>query len=124
MPSVKESDCGMCAQSNIVREISGQFRDFDADEIHGTCGVPLCSKCIGTGRYLDTPEFLALSKEVSRIRSQNLSIQMKAKENKNWRIEVEANNELLVEIARKALEIVGGPVENCLAIKLIRGEWQ
>lgn len=120
--SSEEYDCTQCAQSSILREIPGQFRDFDADEIHGTCGIPLCSKCIGTGRRIEAAEFLALSKEVSKLRSSNSGIQYNAAGNKNWRIQVEANNELLVELARKALEIVRQPVRNCLAIKLINGE--
>jgi hypothetical protein len=120
----EEHDCTQCAQSVIVPEIPGQYRDFDADmELHGTVGIPLCSSCLGTGRSIASVEFSTLKHQVSMIRTANLGIQAKAAENSGWRIQVEANNERLVEIARRALEIVKQPNKKCLAMKLINGEW-
>lgn len=119
---MEEKTCTQCKQNvDILPEIAGQFRDLDDDfELHGSIGEPLCSMCLGTGKYIDTPEFSALQKRVSEIRSNTAGIQMKARENIGWVLQVEANNNLLKEIARMALGIIKNPEQGCFATKLLQ----
>lgn len=117
---MEEKTCTQCNQSALIRELPGQFRDFDADkELHGTTGLSLCSSCLGTGKIINSPEFQALSKEISKIRSNNLGIQMQlAKKEVTLQKCLEAvvkNNQRLREIARRGLELVKNPIEGCYA---------
>lgn len=116
--------CNKCCRSSIMIEIPGQFRDSDADDLCGSVGIPLCNKCLGTGRYItDNEEFLRLQKEVAGIRLKSFEIQLGAKSNKRWRNEVADLNLRLKEIALRSLDMIEKPSRNCLALQIREGRW-
>lgn len=110
--------CDRCNMSLIVREIPGEFKDFDADDNQGGIGIPLCSGCLGTGKVKEAPEFQKLRKEVSGIRGYNLSLQINAAKIPDWKKQVQANNKRLIEIAKRGLELIKYPSKGCLAREL------
>ncbi len=121
---MNQEKCKRC-NTKMLNEIPGLFFDFDADSERGYgLGTPLCSKCLGTGIVIKTPEFKKFSERVSEIRQNNFQLQIRAIKNKlpaeEWMPQLEKNNEQLIEIARKALKIILNPVENCYAKQLIK----
>ena len=121
---MNQEKCKRCS-SKMLNEIPGLFYDFDADFTrHGSLGIALCSKCLGTGVVIETPEFKKLGEEVSEIRQDSFKLQINASKNKlpskELMLQLKKNNEELIEIARKALKIILNPVENCYAQQLIK----
>lgn len=121
---VGEYICDRCGMSTLIPEIPGEFLDFDADHDRGGDGIPLCSGCLGTGKVIKSKRFKKLSKEVSKIRSKSLGIQInKAKQ--PWadvRNQVDEINNRLIEIAKEGLAQVRYPVKGCLALELTNEE--
>ena len=108
-------ECGSC--NRISGEMPGLFLDFDADANQGSCGIALCSKCLGTGVILkDNEKFEELSKEVSEIRSKSLGAQIEGCKGKKSLSEIaEPFNKRLVEISQEALTLITEPVDGCYA---------
>lgn len=120
---MEEKICSKC-NTKMLGEIPGLFYDFDADPIHKTDGIPLCSDCLGTGIELNNKEFKKLGEEVNKIRSKNFGLQIKAarerKPAREWYPDLDKNNGRLIEIAIEGLKLVGDPVTGCFALELIK----
>jgi hypothetical protein len=114
--------CGSCNISRFIRERPGEFRDFDADHEQGGDGVPLCSGCLGTGKFQKTTEFKKLQEEISRIRKESFALQMKASQEKKWdeayKKKLKDLNNQLSAVAKRGLELIRYPSKGCLAKEL------
>jgi len=111
--------CGMCSRSTFLRELPGEFRDFDADDERGGSGVPLCTQCLGTNKFKKTLEFQKLQEEARKIRSDSFTLQIKASEERKWneasKAQLRKYNARLSEIAKEALGQIKYPTRGCLA---------
>ena len=107
-----EKICRKCNRCEWLRELPGEFRDFDADDEFGADGIPLC-----TGKYQKTPEFKKLQKIAEDTRNKNYELTgkfMESLDSPEYRSGVREVNAQLKKIAVEALGLIKRPAKYCL----------
>ncbi|EKE11186.1 MAG: hypothetical protein ACD_15C00133G0037 [uncultured bacterium] len=118
-----EHICDKCNMSTLVSEYPGEFRDWDADDEWGGDGTPLCTRCLGTGKYRKDEFFKDLQERAGIIRSDNFQavrdylIDRGISSEEYWE-KIRRNNKALYEISQQALGRLKYPDKRCLAIEL------
>lgn len=120
-----EHVCTKCNMSTLVREYPGEFRDFDADPDQGGDGVPLCTICVGTGKFKKDSKFKKLQEAAKEAREDSYRLLGQVIENDNWQWyygEIRKVNVRLMDCAREALAQIKYPAKNCLATLLAKSK--
>lgn len=118
--------CPLCSSNNIP----GCFQDNDSDPDSGGNGMPVCKKCLGTGlipmdnllsKIFSDEQLLSiwgkLSLRVGCLRDDNLSLKIF----RNDIRKIKNNNLELLEIMKKALDILGRKrLKDCYASSFIQ----
>jgi hypothetical protein len=121
---MSESKCKACGNT-LLKEIPGVFYDFDADPAQGSEGIPLCTECLGTGIVPENNlKFSELCQKAKALRRNRFSLQIAAAKHelppKQLRSELTKIDKQLIDLARKALNIVNEPVSGCYAKQIIK----